>query len=44
MASYFSGPNDTKYLFPSYSLIYSPTLSNKIRKGFPTIKALYKMP
>ena len=44
IASYFSGPNNTKYLVPSYILITSSILSNLILKGFEPIKFLYEMP
>ena len=41
--SYFSGPNDIKYLVPSLTLINPSTLSSLIRTGFVPIKNLYEM-
>ena len=43
MASCFSGPNNTKYLVPSKTLINPPTLLNLTSYGFATIKVLYDM-
>ena len=44
MSSYFSEPNNTKYLLPSKILRNPSMLSNLMRKVFGPIKALYKMP
>ena len=39
MTSYFSAPNNTKYLIPSQTLINPSTLSNH----FTPIKVLYEI-
>ena len=39
----FSGPNNTKYLVPLWTLINSPVSANVIRNGFAPSKVLYKM-
>ena len=43
MKSYFSLPNNTKYLAPSKTLINPTILSNLIREGLKSIKLLYGM-
>ena len=40
MKSYFSPPNNTKYLVPSQTVINPSTLSNLIFNGFAPIKVL----
>ena len=39
----FSGPNNTKYLVPLWTLINSSVSANVIRNGFAPSKVLYKM-
>ena len=43
MASYFSVPNNTKYVFPLKILINPSILSSLIRIGFVPIKFLYEI-
>ena len=43
MESYFSLPNNTKYLVPSYTLINPSILSNLMGKRLAPIKFLYEM-
>ena len=43
MASYFSNPNNTKYLVPSSTLINTSTLSKLIGNGFEPNEILYGM-
>ena len=43
MASYFSVPNKTKYLFPSQTLRNPSILSNLMWNDFATTKVLYEM-
>ena len=43
MESYFSAPNNTKYLVSSETLINPSILLNVICKGFKPIKILYQM-
>ena len=43
MKSYFSLPNNTKYLAPSKTLINPTILSNLIPEGLKSIKLLYGM-
>ena len=40
MASYFSGPNNTKYLVPSETLINPSTLTNQIHNDFAPMNVL----
>ena len=44
MPTYFSGPNNTKYLVPSETLINPPTLSNLILNRFASIKVSQEVP
>ena len=39
----FSGPNNTKYLVPLWTLINSSVSGNVTRNGFAPSKVLYKM-
>ena len=39
----FSGPNNTKYLVPLWTLINSSVSANLTRNGFAPSKVLYKM-
>ena len=43
MASYFLGPNNTKYVVPSQTLKNPCTLSNIIHNGFAPVKVLYEI-